>query len=83
MTSNCEFSCSSVSTQLYRPGVCGFEKYYTCLPCGISPRFFGIGKLEYWAMVYDVVCVILCFAVLVQYRRATDGHTTTAHTTLA
>jgi len=36
---------------------------------------------------YGVVCVILCLAVLVQYRRVTDGqtdgHRTTAYTALA
>jgi len=36
---------------------------------------------------YGVVCVVLCLAILVQYRlvtdRQTDGHTTTAYNALA
>jgi len=36
---------------------------------------------------YGVVCVILCLAVLVQYRHVADGvmnrHTTTAYTVIA
>ena len=30
-----------------------------------------------------VVCVILCLAVLIQYRSVTDRHTTTAYTALS
>ena len=47
---------------------------------------YGVHQLS-----HGVVCVVLCLAVLVQYRRVTDGetdrrtdvHRTTAHTALA
>jgi len=32
-------------------------------------EIFGIGKLESWAIVYGVVCVILSLAVLVCVKR--------------
>ena len=53
---------------------------------GRPPTNFVVRKLRVPGLSRGVVCVILCLAVLIQYRRVThrqthtDGHTTMANT---
>jgi len=68
-----------------------YPHLYSALPLGVTPlefrRNLWCQKTRFPALSYGVVYVILCLAVLVQYRRVTDRrtnrHTTTAYTVLA
>jgi len=43
-------------------------------------EIFGVRKLEFLGVSCGVLCVIVCFAVLVEHRLVTDGHRPMAST---
>jgi len=57
---------------------CNLPHLYLALPLGVTPLEF---RRDLWhqkdGLSYGVVSVILCLAVLVEYRRVTDSQTDT------